>query len=412
MKNNQNKLSVKNIILPGILVAATGIGAGDLATASFSGSQLGLGILWAVVVGGIFKLILTEGLARWQLVTGTSFLEGVEEKFGKIFGWLFMPYMLLWSFFVGSALISACGVTLHAIAPIFKDPFTNKMIYGTFSSIAGLGIILFGGFSFFEKVMTACIGIMFVAVIITAIIIWPSTTEILSGIFIPAIPDIDENGVTWTIALIGGVGGTLTILSYGYWIREKGRNSINDIRISRIDLSTGYIVTVIFGLAMVIIGSTIKIDGSGVELLVQLSDKLKYSIGTAGSWLFLIGAFGAVFSSLLGVWQSVPYLFADIWRLFFNEEKDTPLEETKAYRYFLVGICIVPLFGLLVDFKQIQKLYAVTGSLFIPLLALALLILNGRSKWMKNYTNKLITIILLLATLFFFNYMAWMKWVG
>ena len=90
------KISFIAIIIPGILIAATGIGAGDLATASFSGSQLGLAILWAVVIGGLFKYYLTEGLARWQLVTGTTFLEGVANHFGKKVGWFFMAFLLLW----------------------------------------------------------------------------------------------------------------------------------------------------------------------------------------------------------------------------------------------------------------------------------------------------------------------------
>lgn len=38
-----------SIIVPGLLIAATGVGAGDLATAGFAGSQLGVLILWAVV---------------------------------------------------------------------------------------------------------------------------------------------------------------------------------------------------------------------------------------------------------------------------------------------------------------------------------------------------------------------------
>jgi len=37
---------IKSIIGPGLLVAATGIGAGDLATASFAGSLLGTAVLW------------------------------------------------------------------------------------------------------------------------------------------------------------------------------------------------------------------------------------------------------------------------------------------------------------------------------------------------------------------------------
>ena len=35
------------VVAPGILVAATGVGAGDLLTAGLAGSAVGLGILWA-----------------------------------------------------------------------------------------------------------------------------------------------------------------------------------------------------------------------------------------------------------------------------------------------------------------------------------------------------------------------------
>jgi len=46
-------LSRLAIFLPGILVAATGVGAGDLLTASIGGSEAGLVILWAAVVGAL-----------------------------------------------------------------------------------------------------------------------------------------------------------------------------------------------------------------------------------------------------------------------------------------------------------------------------------------------------------------------
>lgn len=410
-----NKPSFLAIILPGILIAATGIGAGDLATASFSGSQLGLAILWAVVLGGLFKYFLTEGLARWQLVTGTTLLQGVSQHFGRVSGWLFLPYLLLWSFFVASALMSACGVTLHAIFPVFDDPVSAKIFFGIFCSLGGLSMVWFGGYKLFEKVMAICIGIMFFTVLITAALLWPSTSEIFAGLFIPGIPDAQGAGITWTVALIGGVGGTVTILCYGYWIREKGRNSTQHITISRIDLTTGYAITILFGLAMVIIGSTIKIEGSGAGLLVTLADRLQQPLGLWGRWLFLLGAFGAVFSSLLGVWQAVPYLFADLWKLFFsrnNPSKNIDLTKTKPYKYFMIAIALIPMAGLLISFKEVQKLYAVTGSLFIPLLALALLILNGRKKWLNEHTNKPHTVIILLATLIFFCSVAFLKWWG
>ena len=59
---------------PGILVAATGVGAGDLATAAFTGTKLGVAILWVVVLGAFIKFVLNEGLTRWQLATGSTLL--------------------------------------------------------------------------------------------------------------------------------------------------------------------------------------------------------------------------------------------------------------------------------------------------------------------------------------------------
>jgi len=61
------RASVLAIIGPGILVAATGVGAGDLSVASFCGTTLGLAVLWAVVIGAGLKYALNEGLTRWQL---------------------------------------------------------------------------------------------------------------------------------------------------------------------------------------------------------------------------------------------------------------------------------------------------------------------------------------------------------
>ncbi|MCP4456322.1 MAG: divalent metal cation transporter [Planctomycetes bacterium] len=403
------------IIMPGFLVAATGVGAGDLATASFTGSQLGLAVLWAVVVGGVLKFVLTEGLARWQLVTGETFLEGVAHHFGPIAGVLFLPYLLLWSFFVGSALMSACGVTLHAMIPLFSDPASGKVFFGIVSSLIGLMLVLAGGFKLFEKVMGISIAIMFGIVVVTAVLLWPGTLQVMSGLFLPTIPDAQGEGITWTVALMGGVGGTLTILCYGYWIREKGRTGREAIKICRIDLAVAYAMTILFGLAMVIIGSTIKIEGKGAGLLITLANCLEEPLGRTGRWIFLVGAFSAVFSSLLGVWQAVPYLFADIWGLFIKRtDKSISRDITTSvpYRGYLFAIAFLPMVGLLMSFKEVQKLYAVIGSVFMPLLAIALLILNGRRVWIKEAVNKPLTTVTLLGTLAFFGLMAWMKWAG
>jgi len=403
--------SLLTLVGPGILVAATGVGAGDLATASFTGSMLGLTILWAVLLGAFFKFVLNEGLARWQLATGDTLLEGCVEHFGKPVQWIFLCYLLVWSFLVGAVLMSAMGVTCLAIYAPFGSETADKVFYGVLHSAVAVVLVRVGGYRLFGKVMGVCIAVMFVVVVVAAVALRPPLGEVATGLVWPAVPEV-AGGVTWTVALIGGVGGTLTVLCYGYWIREEGRRGVEDLRTCRIDLATGYTMTAIFGVAMVVIGSRLgPLTGGGATLVVEIARELEAALGNVGplaKWAFLIGAWGAVFSSLLGVWQSVPYLFADFWFLLKHGRngKQGYSVDTKSlpYQMYLFGIALVPIIGLVaVDFRTILISYAVVGALFIPMLALVLLVLNGRAKWVgTQYRNSVLTSLVLAGTLVFF----------
>ena len=227
----------------------------------------------------------------------------------------------------------------------------------------------------------------------------------------PSIPNFSGGGLGWTIALLGGIGGTVTVLCYGYWIREKGRNAAHDLPICRFDLAVGYVVTAIFGVAMVIIGSQIgDLEGKGATLIIKVAALLEErfeSFGWIAKWAFLLGAWGAVFSSLLGVWQSVPYLFTDFWRLSHGLASPRTSEgysNTSFYRWHLVALATLPISGLFVfDFSLAMKVYGIVGAGFIPMLAVALLLLNGRSRLVgESMVNSKLTTVVLFATLLFF----------
>ena len=363
-------------------------------------------------MGAFFKFVLNEGLTRWQLATGDTLLEGAMRHLGPVARYGFLLYFLAWSFMVAAALMSACGATTQAMFPIFQDPSTGKTVHGIMHSILGLVLVRLGGFRLFEKVMGLCIGLMFVTVLLTAALLKPGWPEILSGLLIPAIPQLHGEGLSWTIALMGGVGGTVTVLCYGYWIREAGRFTPEDLRICRIDLAVGYGMTALFGLAMVVIGSTIYVEGRGATLVIRLADTLIQHLGPVGRWAFLLGAWGAVFSSLLGVWQSVPYLFADLWVLITGRAQPSGLAldtGSWAYRGYLYAIGTLPMLGLWVGFARMQKLYAIVGALFIPMLAIALLILNGRERWVgKHHKNRPVTSAVLVLILLFFLTAGWL----
>ncbi|QDU82266.1 manganese transport protein MntH [Polystyrenella longa] len=399
---------------PGILVAATGVGAGDLAGGAIAGNKLGTSVLWAVLVGATLKFMLTEGLARWQLASGETLLEGAIKRFGRFTKPIFLVYLLVWSFFVGSALLNAIGVISATIAPITGLETTeSKIVYGIVHSVVALLLVRRGGFQLFEKLMAVCIGLMFFVVMVITVLIHDDWFATLQGMVIPVIPTDHPEGLSWTVALIGGVGGTVTVLCYGYWIRESGEQSLDDLKSMRLDLGVGYVMTALFGMAMVIIGSHVESSATGTSLLLGLSDQLagNPSLGSWSlviKWLFLIGTWGAVFSSLLGVWQSVPYLFADFWNQSFARDKVTKItQELPTYKFYLYALATLPILGLFTKFEHAQKLYAVLGAFFVPMLAVILLLLLGSGRYLPGQgRNRRATNVALVLTLLFFLYLA------
>lgn len=394
--------SPMTLVAPGLLVAATGVGAGDLLTASYAGSRAGMALVWAVVIGCLFKWALTEGLARWQMATGTTLLEGWATRLGGWIRWAFLAYLLLWSLVTGGSLSKACGVAGDGLLPL-GERGQSQAIWTVVHSLLGLGLVWVGGFRTFERVMAALVASMFLCVIVAAGMLGPDWGAIARGL---ARPTIRAGDLPYAIGLLGGVGGTVTLLSYGYWIRETGRSGEAGARLCKIDLAVAYAATGLFGVAMLVISSRITVDRSGADVALQLADQLREAAGPAARWIFLVGFWGAVFSSLLGVWQSAPYLFADFRQLSKGRSDaiaEVDLDRTRSYRAYLVGIAVVPLLLINLPVRFVQLAHAVMGALFMPLLAVTLLLMNNRADWVgPTFRNGRASNVLLALTLLTF----------
>ncbi len=368
---------------PGLIVAATGLGAGDIVAAAVAGAQYGTTLVWVALAGGLLKFCLNEGIGRWQLVTGTTLLEGWFTYLPGFVKAYFTLYLLLWSFMVAAAMMAATGLGSYALWPIL-----SVQQWGALFSVITLAIVWSGKWALFEALMKFCIALMFVSVLGCAALVLPNAPGLLAGIFRPSIPD--GSAVT-IVSVMGGIGGSVTIMSYGYWIREAGWKGSGMLTTMRWDLGVSYALTALFAVCVIVLGAGVKpevIQGNGMA--VAFADQLVPYTGQAGKWLFLLGFWGAVWSSMLGVWHGVPYLFANLVAHYRGDKvlaRPESIVRTREYRLYLLAMCFLPM--ILLVFRapvQIVRLYTIAGALFMPLLAVLLLYLN-RPKWLGAEAN-------------------------
>jgi len=395
---NKSAFSLRNIG-PGLVIAATGLGAGDLIAASVAGARYGTALLWAAVVGAIIKYAMNEGLARWQLATGSTLLEGWVQRLPKIISLYFFVYLLLWSFIVAGALIAGTGLAAHALYPDI-----SVELWGILHSLLALVLVIVGRYSLLERLMKFFMGLMLLVVIICAVWVAPGISGILSGLLIPSIPD---GSVLFIFSVIGGVGGSVTLLCYGYWIRERDWNRPEDLPRSRFDLAVAYVLTGLFGIAIIIVAAGVEPEVlTGPEMALGIAGKLGEVVGPFGKWCFLIGFWSAVFSSMLGVWQGVPYLFSDFVQQYSWQPEQPMAVKTDSitYRGYLVYLALPPMLLLLVG-KPVWLIiiYAVAGAFFMPLLALLLLLMNNRRAWLGDMKNGWLTNLVLLSSVLVFG---------
>jgi len=117
------------------------------------------------------------------------------------------------------------------------------------------------------------------------------------------------------------------------------------------------------------------------------------------------------------VWQSVPFMFADFCRLRSERKKngagvssDSPdsqatLSGTRAYRGYLLAMTLLPIPLLWKSVAAVQLAYAVLGALFMPFLAVTLLIMNNRRDWVGHtFRNRALTNVMLIGIVVAFAY--------
>ena len=366
---------------PAIVVAAAGIGASDIIAASVVGARFGLALLWAVALGAALKGVLSEGIGRWQVASGTTLLQGVAKHLPPWVLVLFTAYLAVWAVGVSGALANGCGLAIENLSG-GRVPRS----WGAVSHVLIAGFVVrFGGLGAFTKAMKFLIGAMFVTIVYCAVRSAPAPHVLISGL----LPSVPRGAGPFVLSVLGGIGGSVTLLTYNY-LPQSQASSMNRFALMRLDIAIAYAFTALFGMSILLIASRVFHD-SGLpatdhDIIPRMAEMLGTKIGRVGFYVYSIGFWSAVVASLLGTWQTVPLLIAECYssirRLPADHRNITVSCGSAAYKTGLAALTIAAVpFAFVGRPLALIVGYTIVASLIVPFIAAVLLYLNTRVQW-------------------------------
>ena len=97
--------SILTKIGPGLIIAGSIVGSGELIATTSTGAEAGFTLLWLIIIGCIIKVFVQVELGRFTLVNGITSIRGLNmlpgprvEGKGNWFIWYwFVMFALLWA---------------------------------------------------------------------------------------------------------------------------------------------------------------------------------------------------------------------------------------------------------------------------------------------------------------------------
>lgn len=393
---------------PGLALAATSVGAGDMVSTLEGSGTTGMGLVWIAVIGVLIKLLLTEASGRLQL-TGTTTLMSKVASIHIGFAWLFLAMGLVMTTLYGAALGSVAALALAMTVPGLPTvPVTIALVL-----ISG-AIVFVGKWERFEKYMVAFAITMFLGAIAMAIVAASKMSDparILDTLRV-SVPD---GSLPAAMAMIGGVGGSATIAIYSYWVRDKGWTSAEHLKVMRKDTALSYAAVLVFMVSMSVVGTAL-VYGTGLTLsgaaeLQALGAPLGAAFGDVVKVGFFVIFFVVVFSSLVGGFNGFCYLLADgirVVRKIADEDANQYMQpQQKLFNVVLVGQVVASLVIMFTGRPvQLVLAYAVCGAFFLPVLVVAFLILLNRKSVPQQLRNRPHVNVVFVLSLGLFGWLA------
>jgi Mn2+/Fe2+ NRAMP family transporter len=331
-------LSTLGFLGPGLIIAADLIGSGELIATTLLGAKVGLILMWLILITFLLKFYFIIEMGKFYITTGYTPLKAMNRIPGpkllnsSWINWILFFYIILQTF-QSAGILGASGLALNAIVPGI-----DERVWATLIIIIAIIILMFMMYEKFEKFFALIVGAFAVITVIAVTLLQGTpfavgSKEVLQG-FTFGLP---RGGAYVALSVFGiiGVEGAHCLM-YGFWSLEKGYARYTGVkplsaegyntwlerargwtRVMKIDNYLSMAISMIITFAFYILGGsilfTLNLQPQGLECIKTISNIYTGIYGSWSYYLFMIGAFFVLYSTICSHIVFFPRLLADFF---------------------------------------------------------------------------------------------------
>lgn len=362
------------VLGPGMITAALVFGPSKVTITSKLGADFGFDLLWIIAVAIFFMIVFTAMSARIGMASDVSFLTLIRRKWGR-------PAAVATG--VGVFLVSASfqagnsiGIGI-SIAELFKSSPVPWIIG---FNLFGISLLFFHSFyKVLEKIMIGLIIVMLIAFLVTLFLSNPPIGEIAAG-FVPRIP---SGSFALIIAFMASCFSVVGACYQSYLMQERRRINPQAKQSGRDSAPGILILGIMSAIVLICAAAVLHPQNLKVNSGSDMARVLEPLFGNYASGFFLVGLFGAAFSSLIGNASLGGTLMGDAIGL--GSSINSKGVRLLIALVMVIGAIVAIMFGNLPI--QLMIFAQSITILIVPFIGIALYLIANDEKIMKNLKN-------------------------
>lgn len=281
---------------PGIIVALSWVGTGDMVDNSVAGGNYGYALIWVLPIALFFRFVFVNNLAKYPLfnVQGDPSIVRGLARTHPAFGWVILIAFFVYTHLLMSFTISGMGTALHGLfggLPVFAWSLIG---------VATVAVVTLKGlYSWLENVFKVILGLMVTCFVVGLVLVGVNLPALARGFAfqLPEQSGIFDSSLI-VASLVLAMVGSMANLFYPQFMEEKGWNTPGHRKVQRWDLIFGIVVVLFLGGSIWALGAETVHGRGGVETAADIAAALEAAIGPAGTSIFYLGLLGAAWTTV------------------------------------------------------------------------------------------------------------------